>query len=58
MVKRYVGISLPEALVEKLDEFIRNHPEYQNRSDFVKETIRMRMEEIVKLDNMSTSKFR
>ena len=48
MVKRYVGISLPEALVGKLDKFIKNHPEYQNRSDFIKEAVRVRMEEIEK----------
>ena len=46
MVKRYVGISLPQPLIDKLDLFLNQNKEYQNRSDFIKEAVRVRMQQI------------
>ena len=46
MVKRYVGVSLPQTLIDKLDLFLEQNKEYQNRSDFIKEAVRVRMQQI------------
>ena len=46
MVKKYVGVSLPETLISKLDAFLKENPEYQNRSDFIKEAVRVRIQQI------------
>ena len=46
MVKKYVGVSLPETLISRLDAFLKENREYQNRSDFIKEAVRVRMQQI------------
>ena len=46
MAKKYVGISLPQTLVHKLDLFLKHNKEYQNRSDFIKEAVRVRIQQV------------
>ena len=45
---RYRGISLQRELVDKIEEFIKDHPErgYKSLADFVTEAVRKRCEEL------------
>ena len=45
---RYRGISLQRELVDRIEEFIKNHPErgYKSLADFVTEAVRKRCEEL------------
>ena len=36
----YTTIKLPSALLEKVDNFVDDHPEYTSRTDLVKEALR------------------
>ena len=47
-IDRYRGISLQRALVDKIEEFINNHPErgYKSLADFVTDAVRKRCEEL------------
>jgi len=41
----YKTIKLPKAVIEKLDEYLKEHPEYVSRLDIIKEAIRMHIRE-------------
>ena len=47
-VDRYRGVSLSRELVDRIEEFINNHPErgYKSLADFVTEAVRKRCEEL------------
>ena len=47
-IDRYRGISLQRELVDRIEEFIKNHPErgYKSLADFVTEAVRKRCEEL------------
>jgi len=36
----YTTIKLPSALLDKVDAFVDDHPEYTSRTDLVKEALR------------------
>ncbi len=42
----YVTIRLPKSLVEKVDKYILESGEYSSRADFVKEAIRLRLQQL------------
>ena len=47
-IDKYRGISLQRELVDKIEEFIKDHPErgYKSLADFVTEAVRKRCEEL------------
>ncbi len=47
-IKDFRGVSLKRELVEQVERFVVEHPEYKNIADFVHEAVRVRMEEIRK----------
>lgn len=57
-VDRYRGISLQRELVDKIEQFINNHPErgYKSLADFVTEALRKRCEELNILTPISQEK--
>jgi len=42
------GVSLKRELVDQVEEFIEQNPQYKSTADFVHEAVRIRMEEIRK----------
>ena len=46
---------MKRVLVEEIEEFIKTHPAYKSKADFCHEALRLRLEELRKL-NASTSK--
>lgn len=42
------GVSLKRELVEQVENFVQEHPEYKSIADFVHESVRVRMEEVRK----------
>ncbi len=42
------SISLPSGLLEEIEVFLKEHPEYLNTSDFIKEAIRKRLRQLRK----------
>jgi len=40
MVKQYVNISIPKGLIDEMDKFIKENPQYSSRSELAKESIR------------------
>jgi len=47
--KDFRGVSLKRELVEQVEEFIKENPQYKNIADFVHEAVRVRMEDIKKI---------
>jgi hypothetical protein len=47
-IDRYRGISLQRELVDKIEEYINNHPEtgYKSLADFITDAVRKRCEEL------------
>jgi hypothetical protein len=47
-VDRYRGVSLQRELVDKIEEYVKNHPEtgYNSLADFVTDAVRKRCEEL------------
>ena len=45
MVAKYTTLKLPKGLVELMDEFLQEHPEYTSRTDLVKEAVRSHLRE-------------
>lgn len=46
--KDFRGVSLKRELVNEVERFITEHPEYKGIADFVHEAVRVRMEEVRK----------
>ncbi len=45
----YMTVRLPEDLVAQVDDMVQNnHNGYSSRAEFVKEAIRLRLEEIIR----------
>ena len=42
---KYYSIRIPKSLVKKLDEYLKEPPEYVSRLDIIKEAIRMHIRE-------------
>jgi len=40
------GVSLKRELVEEVENFVHNYPQYKSIADFVHEAVRIRMEEV------------
>lgn len=40
------GVSLKRELVEQIERFVEEHPQYKSKADFVHEAVRLRMEQI------------
>ena len=47
---KFKTFSIATALHKKILEFIKAHPEYRSPNDLVSEAVRLRMDEIEKLD--------
>lgn len=45
MASSTLNVKLPEGLEREVDEFLREHPRYMNKSEFVRDAIRHLMEE-------------
>jgi hypothetical protein len=47
-VDRYRGVSLQRELVDKIEEYVKNHPEtgYKSMADFITDALRKRCEEL------------
>lgn len=40
---KYKTVRIPKAILEKLDNYLKEHPEYVSRLEIIKEAIRMHM---------------
>lgn len=47
----YKGVSLKRDLVEQIEKFVEDNPQYKSTADFLHESARVRMEEINKAKN-------
>ena len=47
--KDFRGVSLKRELVEQVEAFVKENPQYKNIADFVHEAVRVRMEDIKKI---------
>jgi Arc/MetJ-type ribon-helix-helix transcriptional regulator len=48
MPKGYRTVSLPEPLLERIEEYLSTHPEYTSLADFVKEAVREKLDSLDK----------
>ncbi len=37
----YQSIRLPKSIIKKIDDYLKDHPEYVSRLDLIKEALRM-----------------
>ena len=44
------GVSLKRELVEQVEKFVKEHPQYKSKADFVHEAVRVRIAEIKKCE--------
>ena len=41
----YQSIRIPKEVIKKLDDFLKEHPEYNSRLELIKEALRMHIKE-------------
>jgi hypothetical protein len=54
-VSEFKSVSLSKPLIKLILKFIEDHPEYRSVADFVNESARVRMQELIRLGQMSTT---
>ena len=42
---KYQSVRLPKAIIKKVDEYLKTHPEYHSRLELIKEALRMHIKE-------------
>ena len=51
------GISLKRELVDEIEKFVKEFPKYKSKADFVHEAVRVRMEQIRRIEEPRLSHF-